>query len=487
MWPNRRCLWGISIVLLSLWLLPSALTTNAAPCPGGDTARFDLSPTTDITSTVAPKNVILFIGDGMGPEQVRAAGMYQNGAAGTLVMESFPYSSTMTTHSYDNPVTDSAASSTAMATGFKVNNGVISQAHPGDGHDLETLAELFHRYCKRVGLVTTTYVTHATPAGFGAHEPGRTRYSQIAGDYLTQSRPDVIFGGGANGLTPTAVIAAGYTVITDRVGMQALSPYSVRRVNGQFGVTYLPYEYDYATGVVTGYDTLPHLSEMVSASLALLSTDPQHGFFLMVEGGLIDQAGHANDIEKNVFETIEFDRAVEVAYAWATSRTDTLIIVTADHETGGLMVTANNGAGVFPSVTWTISNHTATPVPVYAWGVNAELTPLVHDNTDIYHLARAGLTGTISCTPAAATIRRFTGHSAWQPSDPLSKIMVYIMKFSLILILFAPLRLCVKLALFPEEPIPIKSPSLLNNFFITPCYNKNNFKKGGRRWLRNWD
>jgi len=374
-----------------------------------------------------------------------------------------------------------------MATGFKVNNGVISQARPGNKHDLETLAELFHRYCKRVGLVTTTYATHATPAGFGAHVPDRNLTAEIASDYLTQSRPDVLFGGGANGLMPEAALTAGYTVITDRVGMQALSPYSVRRVNGQFGVTYLPYEYDYATGVVTGYNTLPHLSEMVSASLALLSTDPQHGFFLMVEGGLIDQAGHANNIEKNVFETLEFDRAVEVAYTWALSRTDTLIIVTADHETGGLTVTANNGAGVFPTVTWTTTNHTATPVPVYTWGVNAELTPLVHDNTDIYHLARAGLMGATSCTPAAATIRRFAGHSAWQPSNPLPKILVYIMKFSLLLTIFAPLRLCVKLALFPEEPIPIKSPSLLNNFFITTCYNKDNFKKGGRRWLRNGD
>jgi alkaline phosphatase len=402
----------VNIAILGLWLFRPSTAATRMLSPTDSVAHFDLSSTTDITATVAPKNVILFIGDGMGPEQIRAAGMYQNGAAGTLVMESFPYSSTMTTHSADSAVTDSAAAATAMATGFKVNNYVISQAIPGEGHDLETVAELFHRYCKRVGLATTTYATHATPAGFGAHEPNRNNLVQIAGDYLAQSRPNILFGGGANGLTPTAVIAAGYTVITDRVGLQSLDPFTVERVSGQFGVTHLPYEYQYYTGIVHGYDTLPHLSEMVSATLPLLANDPE-GFFLMVEGGRIDHAGHVNLIRENVFETLEFDRAVAVAYAWVISRTDTLIIVTADHETGGLMVTGNNGAGQFPTVTWMTTTHTATPVPVYAWGVNAELTPFVHDNTDIYWLARAGLMGTPSCTVATVKMRRVQGYTSW--------------------------------------------------------------------------
>ncbi len=365
-----------------------------------DDISFDLSLTAAMASAAAPRNVILFIGDGMGPEQIRAAGMYQNGNPGTLFMESLPYSSTMTTYSANNAITDSAASATAMATGIKVNNYVVSQATPGDGHDLETLVERFHRACKRVGLVTTAYMTHATPAGFGAHAADRTYYAQIASDYLTQSQPDVLLGGGANGLTPGAAIAAGYTVVTDRVSMQALNPLNVERVSGQFSATHLPYEYQYYTGGDQGYDTLPHLSEMLSAALPILDADP-NGFFLMVEGARIDHAGHSNLLPENIFETLEFDHAIEVAYTWAMSRTDTLIIVAADHETGGLTVTANNGAGNWPSVTWGSGEHTATPVRVFAWGMNAALAAEVHDNSDIYWMARAGLPETATCDPTA--------------------------------------------------------------------------------------
>jgi len=326
------------------------------------------------------------------------------------VMESFPYSTTMTTYSADSPITDSAAGATAMATGCKVNNGVLSIAWPGDGSDLETLLERFHRYCKRAGLVTTTYATHATPAAFGAHELTRANTTGVAGDYLTQTKPDVLFGGGANGLNPANAVSAGYTVVIDRAEMWALTPTLAARVSGQFGATDLPYEYEYFTGLDPGYNTLPHLSEMVTTALTLLENAP-NGFFLMVEGGRIDHAGHANNIKRNVFEVLEFDRAVELAYTWAISRTDTLIIVAADHETGDLSVLANNGAGYFPTVSWTTTGHTATDVPVYTWGLNAELVTQVTDNTDIYHLALAGLAGTPQCTPAAARIGAFRSRS----------------------------------------------------------------------------
>lgn len=366
-------------------------------------------PTT-ITSTVAPRNVILFIGDGMGPAQVQAAGMYQNGAAGTLVMESLPYSTTMTTHAANSAVTDSAAAATAMATGHKVNNGVISVALPGDGSALETALERFHTHCKAAGLVTTAYATHATPAAFGAHDQSRYNYQGIADDYLTRSMPDVLFGGGSNGLTPSAALAAGYVVVEDRAGMQALPPGTGARVSGQFGTTHLPYEYDYFTGTDAGYDTLPHLTEMVTTALHLLETAP-NGFFLMVEGGRIDHAGHANDIARNVFETLEFDRAIQIAYAWAATRSDTLIVVTADHETGGLVIDANNGAGHFPTVTWTTTGHTATPVPVYAWGVNAELLSHLTDNTHIDELLVAGMPATAGCAPNFVSIAGVRGRT----------------------------------------------------------------------------
>jgi alkaline phosphatase len=329
------------------------------------------------------KNVILFIGDGMGPEQIKAAGMYANGGPNSLCFESFPYKSTMTTYSADNPVTDSAAAAAAIATGYKVNNAVVSLAIPGDSGELQTRLEYAKSQGKKTGLVTTTYISHATPACFGAHENNRSNYAEIVNDYLNQTRPNVLFGGGANGITPSMAVAAGYTVVTNRASLNSLDTNSVSFVSGQFGSGYLPYEYD------GGFETLPHLSEMTDAALDTLDNEP-NGFFLMVEGGLIDQAGHINDIRRNVFETIEFANSVQKAIVWSTGRNDTLIVVTADHETGGLSVTRNNGQGLFPTVTWSTTDHTNKNVPVYGWGFNAYLANNVSDNTDIFAATTIG-------------------------------------------------------------------------------------------------
>ena len=341
----------------------------------------------------APTHVLLFIGDGMGPEQVRAAGYHVNGAEGTLSFESFPYSGDVTTYSADNAVTDSAAAATALATAQKVNNGVISMAFPGDGSELETALESYQSLGWSTGLVTTTYMTHATPAAFGAHEPSRNNNSNIGADYFNQTQPDVLFGGGANGVSVAAAQGAGYTVVTDRAQMQALDTETATMVSGQFGSTHLPYEFD-------GVGTLPHLSEMTETALAILDNDPD-GLFLMVEGGRIDHAGHSNDIARNVDETEEFANAVQMGLDWAAGRTDTLIIVTADHETGGLTVLSGSAAGGIPTVSWTTTGHTDANVPVYAWGVNAELVSGTMDNTDIYGVMTTDVRGpqVVAATP----------------------------------------------------------------------------------------
>jgi alkaline phosphatase len=328
-----------------------------------------------------PENIIFFIGDGMGFEEVKAAGMYTNGVDGSLSFEAFPYQAEVTTSSANSSITDSAAAATAMATGFKVNNGVISMAYPGDGSELETLLEHFKNRGKSTGLVTTTYITHATPAAFGAHEPDRENLSEIAIDYLNQTHPNVLFGGGANGMSSVSAVQAGYAVVSDRSEMESLDTENITFVSGQFGNTHLPYEYE-------GLGSLPHLSEMTSKALEILDNDPD-GFFLMVEGGRIDHAGHANDIARNVLETVEFSNAVEKVIDWARKRTDTLILVTADHETGGLAVLQNNGQGNFPNISWSTTEHTEQNVPIYAWGENAELVIGVMDNTDLFELVIA--------------------------------------------------------------------------------------------------
>ena len=370
-------------VKLHDWLIYLCCLLFCLCCSSSNTAK-----------SAPPKNVIFFIGDGMGFEQVKAAGFYANGQEGTLSFEYFPYQGQLTTYSADFEVTDSAAAATAIATAQKVNNGVISVALPGQGQQLQTLLELFKDQGKITGLLTTTYISHATPAAFGAHEPSRGNYNEIVDDYLTQTRPNLLFGGtrtSADAMTQARAASAGYTVVTDRASLQALDTdlytnQSNTFISGQFpGPSgHMPYEDTDAAE----YDTLPHLAEMTAVALDILDNDPD-GFFLMVEGGRIDHAGHSNNLQDNVSETIAFANAVQQAVNWAAGRTDTLIVIIADHETGGLTVLQNNTQGSFPTVSWSTTGHTAVNVPLFAWGANAELIKPVTDNTELFAVATA--------------------------------------------------------------------------------------------------
>ncbi|MHB8862241.1 MAG: alkaline phosphatase [Pirellulaceae bacterium] len=316
-------------------------------------------------SAEIPKNVILMIGDGMGFEHVKAANYYRGGQ---LSFELFPHQGQVTTHSANSAATaddatDSAA--TAMATGQNVNNGVISVAASGDGGELRTLVEIFSSRYPSTGLVTTTPMTHATPAAFAAHELSRTSAAAIADDYFRQTRPNVLFGGGGPGMSASAAQAAGYKVVSTLDEMQSADTRASNLVSGQFGANRMPYEWDETFG------ELPRLSQMTSVALDILDNDTD-GFFLMVEGGLIDWAAHERNIERTVCEVREFGHSVDVVLSWAADREDTLILATADHETGGLMVT-DNGQNAFPTATWSGTGHTAANVPIYAWGANAHL------------------------------------------------------------------------------------------------------------------
>lgn len=323
------------------------------------------------------KHVILFIGDGMGFEQVKAAGMVATGKGGTLSFEAFPHRGSVRTRNAEGGVTDSASAATAMATGVKVGNDVISTALPGNGAPLATVLERFQAEGKSTGLVTTTFVTHATPAAFGAHEPSRYNYARIAADYLRDARPNVLFGG-ALYITRQAAESAGYAVVSDRAGLLALDTEKGSMVSGQFGNDHMPFEAD-------GRGKLPSLPEMTRVALRILDNDPD-GLFLMVEGGRIDHACHANDIRRSAGETIEFSRAVAEAVEWGRGRTDTLIIVTSDHDTGGLRVLASKGRGALPAVTWRTTEHTADEVPIYGWGKNAEPISGSLENTDVFRI-----------------------------------------------------------------------------------------------------
>lgn len=367
--------------------LPQANAQKIKPTPR---ALF-LNATEDV-----PKNVILLIGDGMGEEHIIAASMYANGTHDESLLELAPYQAKMMTHSANSPITDSAASATAMATGQKVNNGVISVDIPGDGQRLETALEYFRDRCKSTGLVVTSVINHATPAAFASHAYSRVEYRSLLENYFQLVLPDVIMGGGAGAEGDTYATDAGYTIVSNRAGLDSLVPEDADKVYGRFGYGDMPFEHEYQLGMNAFYDEHPHLSEMTAKSLELLEDD-EDGFFLLVEGSRIDHAGHGNALPHMIHEVLEFEQTVQTVLEWAEGRDDTLVIVTADHETGGLLVTQNLGAGEFPSSTWSTTAHTATDVNVYAWGPNAELVTGVIDNTDIYGILTANNIDMPSC------------------------------------------------------------------------------------------
>ena len=361
----------------------------------------------------ATRNVILMIGDGMGFQHVNAASYYLYGASGGLCFEPYYKGGVNTSllNSGTYPFTDSAAAASALATGHKVNWTSVSQLSPTSTDTsptappttatpvlYTTILEHAKAMGKRTGFVGNDPISRATPAAFGCHDHSRYRYQLLTDDLLNSSQPDVMMGGGATpagggAYVSTAQVATavslGYQVAYTKAQMDAISD-SASRVLGLFKMEDLTYEYDRRNDPGT---TEPHIREQTAKALALLNTDPD-GFFLMVEGAKIDYAAHANDIIRTTWETVEFNKSVQVVLDWMEAREntlgyqDTLLIVAGDHETGGLTAT-NNGQGNYAGATWTSTDHTAANVPLYAVGSNADLvndyiSGGVMDNTNVF-------------------------------------------------------------------------------------------------------
>jgi len=342
----------------------------------------------------APKNIIFCIGDGMGFNHVKATHYY----IGTnLIFEAFPNQSTVMTYSADSTIPDSASSGTAMATGHKVNNGVISIALPGDGHSYQTLLEFLKTRGKRTALITTDLITDATPAVFGAHVSSRTMYPQIAAYYLTNSHPNVVLGGGDASLNETASVSVGYAYVTNAATLAGVADTNTF-VMGSFGTGTMPYVY-------VGRGSLPGLTNMVGKALDILGND-SGGFFMMMEACGNDHLSHANNLAGVVQEDAELNQTVQMVLNWVSNRNDTLVIVTADHETGGLTNVTDNGAGNIPSGTWTTTGHSDNRVPVYGWGPGSEFISGVTNNTDYFPALTAmyAWSNTVDSMPEGLTV-----------------------------------------------------------------------------------
>ena len=297
-----------------------------------------------------PKYVFYFIGDGMGSNQVLGAEMYRSAIQGEplgrvqTLMTTFPFSGHASTYSKSNGITDSAAAGTCLATGSKTKNGMLGL--DADSLNLSTIAEELKAQGWGVGIMTTVAIDHATPAAFYAHVPKRSSYYKI-GEQLCQSNFD--FFGGAGFHYPQGkhddkttnlyrlAEQNGYTIAHGYDEVAQLQPAAVNKLilvqkdddRGAKHGDNLPYAIDRKEGDLT-------LEQIVSTAIPFLDSRYER-FFMMVEGGMIDYACHADDAATAYGEVWDMDEAMRVAFEFYKAHPDeTLIVVTADHETGGM-------------------------------------------------------------------------------------------------------------------------------------------------------
>lgn len=273
------------------------------------------------------RNVIFMVADGMSIGALTIADTFRRHRDGkptrwvSLWNEERVRRASMSTHSADSLVTDSAAAATTWGIGKKTNNGAINITPDGRQHT--PILPHAAQYGRATGIVTTTRVTHATPAGFVANVPLRSDENDIA-RHIVERKIDVAMGGGGRHF-PDVLLAqdVALRVVRDREGLLGVDPRGEGRLLGLFSKNHVPFELDRPA-------TCPTLAEMARAAIARLAAKPD-GFVLQIEGGRVDHAAHSNDPGGLVSELLAFDDAVEVAWQFAKDRDDTLLIVTTDH------------------------------------------------------------------------------------------------------------------------------------------------------------
>ena len=354
------------------------------------------------------KYIFLFIGDGMGNSHVAATESYLSYKAGKLGGEQlcftqFPYLGLATTYSANASITCSSAAGTAIACGAKTNNGMMGQ--DPEGNRLQSMAYDLKEDGYKIGIMSSVPINHATPGSFYAHNPKRSAHYEISSEIPASGFE---FFGGAGFLdykgkdgkaeaTDTYLEKNGYKVCYGADEFNATADGCEKIVFCQPSDRHSDAE-QYTTDGKEESDA--SLAEIVEMAVGFLGDkDP---FFIMCEGGAIDWEAHGNNTMGTIRETLEFDKAIEVAYQFYLAHPDeTLIVVTADHETGGIALGANGGGSVIDwarleeagketkelnakcSIGWTTGGHTGAPVPTYAIGKGAEKFCGRYDNTDI--------------------------------------------------------------------------------------------------------
>lgn len=320
-----------------------------------------------------PKNVILMIGDGMGIAQIQAA-MVANG--NHLNIERTTVSGFIKTNLANGSITDSAAGATAFSIGKKTYNGAIGVNI--DTVSQKTVLEYAEDAGLATGLVATSSITHATPAAFIAHQPSRKMAEEIAMDFLNTDI-DVFIGGGKKYFDQRkdgvnlidSLQSKNYQLAFDLDAMEKISKGNMAALLSDNGM--LPYS--------KGRGEM-----LVPASVKALELLHQNknGFFLMIEGSQIDWGGHKNDINYVVSELLDFDKTIGKVLDFAEKDGNTLVIITADHETGGLTLVGTDVLGDSLAVHFSTTHHTAVMVPVYAFGPGAEAFAGTYENNAIF-------------------------------------------------------------------------------------------------------
>ena len=319
-----------------------------------------------------PKNIILLIGDGMGLSQVSAAIYYKNGKPN---FERFNTIGLSKTSSSNELITDSAAGATVFSTGVKTYNGAIGVDK--DTIPVPTIVEHLVKRGYGTGLVATSSIQHATPASFYAHVKSRSMYEEIT-EYAPKSGVNFFAGGGLKFFNKRKdgkdLLASmkdnGYEVITDKL------PKSPSEKNELI----LLAENGMPKMSEGRGDFLPNATKLAMEKLS----KNENGFFLMVEGSQIDWGGHNNEGDYLIEELLDFDKAIGVALDFAAKNGETLVIVTADHETGGFTLASKDGDYNKINPVFSTTGHSGTMVPVFAKGPGAELFNGIYENNEIY-------------------------------------------------------------------------------------------------------
>lgn len=367
--------------LALLFLLISVISCNPKPHASSEGA---LPPNSGVHMNggiTKPKNIILMIGDGMGISQI-TAGMYMNG--NKLNLEKFPVIGLHKTHASSGLITDSAAAATSFASGIKTYNGAIGVNNDTIG--VKTILEEAEENNLATGMVATSTIVHATPAAFIAHEKRRNMYEDIADDFL-DTEIDFFVGGGKKYFDRREsddrdLIAElkdkNYTIsdyFTEELGKVFIPK------NQNFG--YFTADAD-PLPVSKGRGYLRAASKMGIKHLLKRSDE---GFFLMIEGSQIDWGGHANNSEYIITEMLDFDKTIGAVHKFAEKNGETLVIVTADHETGGYSIVQGSKMDSL-ATKFTTGYHTADLIPVFAYGPQAEIFSGIYENTAIYDKIR---------------------------------------------------------------------------------------------------